>query len=138
MAQATNRPTGGPKPAGGKRGLSRLLDRWVPSAGEMEADELREKVRDLRCVMVADAPHAVPITVSGTLRTVTLRPRADVQALTAELYDGSGTVTLVWLGRRAIRGITPGRTVMATGRITRRGDRLVMFNPTYELLPEGG
>jgi hypothetical protein len=119
-----------------KRGLSRLLDRWLPSATEVEADELREQALELRCSVVARAPLAVPVTVSGTLRTVTLRPRAEVAALEAELYDGTGMITLVWLGRRAIGGITPGRTLMASGRITRRNDHLVMFNPTYELFPK--
>ena len=47
--------------------------------------------------------------VCGTLRSVTLRPRAGVPALVAELYDGSGTVQVVWLGRRQIAG-HPGRS----------------------------
>jgi RecG-like helicase len=115
--------------------LNRRAQRLIPSVDELEADELREHSKDRRCAIVAEAPLAVPLTLSGTLRTVTLRPRADVAALEAELYDGTGTVTLIWLGRRAIRGITPGRTVMATGRVNRQGDHLVMFNPTYELLP---
>ena len=51
--------------------------------------------------------------MAGTLRTVTLRPRAGVPALVAELYDGSGTINLVWLGRRQIPGIEPGRAVIA-------------------------
>ncbi len=116
-------------------GLSRLLRRWLPSADEVEADELRERARDLRCMAVAEAQLAVPVTIGGTLRTVTLRPRVQVAALEAELYDGSGTVTLIWLGRRVIRGITPGRSLTATGRVTRQTHRTVMFNPTYELLP---
>jgi hypothetical protein len=120
-----------------KRGLSRLLDRWLPSADDVEADELRERALDFRCSVVSDAPLAVPVSVRGTLRTVTLRPRVDVAALEAELYDGTGTLTLIWLGRRAIRGITPGRTLMATGRITRRHGHSVMFNPAYELAPDG-
>lgn len=120
-----------------KRRLARLLDRWLPTADEVEADELRERALDLRCTVVAEAPLAVPVTVSGTLRTVTLRPRAEVAALEAELYDGTASLTLIWLGRRSIGGITPGRDVIASGRITRRNERLVMFNPTYELLPAG-
>ena len=51
-----------------------------------------------------------------------------------ELYDGSGTVTLVWLGRREIAGISPGRQLRATGRITTNGGRRVIFNPRYELV----
>ncbi|HVQ87972.1 MAG TPA: OB-fold nucleic acid binding domain-containing protein [Actinomycetes bacterium] len=115
--------------------LNRKFQRMLPSVAELEADELRERASDLRCVAVANAPLAKLLTLSGTLRTVTLRPRADIAALEAELYDGSGSVTLIWLGRRAIRGITPGRTVLATGRVNRQNGQLVMFNPTYELLP---
>mgnify|MGYP006189315163 CR=1 FL=1 len=37
-------------------------------------------------------------------------PSSHVPAVEAELYDGSGQVRLVWLGRRQILGITP-RTV---------------------------
>jgi len=120
-----------------KRGLTKFAERLLPSAQEVEADELRDGTLKRRCVVVADAPLAVPVTVSGTLRTVTLRPTADVAALEAELYDGTGTLTMIWLGRRGIRGITPGRFVLATGRVTMRGDSPVMFNPTYELLPAG-
>lgn len=114
----------------------RLVDRLLPSAGTVEADELQEQVRDLRATSIAQAPLATQLTVSGTVRAVTLRPRGQVAALEADLYDGSGAVTLIWLGRRSIRGINPGRTMMASGRITERGDRRVMFNPLYELLPE--
>ncbi|MEO8328508.1 MAG: OB-fold nucleic acid binding domain-containing protein [Candidatus Nanopelagicales bacterium] len=115
--------------------LHRRLQRLLPTVDELQADELRERAIDLRCATVANAPLARPLTLSGTLRTVTLRPRAEVAALEAELYDGTGSVTLIWLGRRAIRGVTPGRTLLATGRVNRRGGQLVMFNPKYELLP---
>ena len=123
--------------SGPRARLRRRLQHWLQPADEFEADELRQHAKHLHCAVVADAPLAVPVTLSGTLRTVTLRPRADVAALEAELYDGTGMVTLIWLGRRAIRGITPGRTLMATGRVNRQGGHLVMFNPTYELLPAG-
>ena len=48
---------------------------------------------------------------------MTLRPRGGVPALEAELYDGSGVITLVWLGRRRIAGIAPGRPLEVEGRI---------------------
>ena len=52
------------------------------------------------------------------MRTVTLRPRRSVPALVADLYDGSGSINLVWLGRRTIGGIEPGAYLRATGRVT--------------------
>ena len=77
-------------------------------------------------------------TVSGTIRAVTLRPRSTVPALVVELYDGSQTLVLVWLGRRQIRGIEPGAYVRATGRVCIREGVPTIFNPAYELLPRTG
>jgi hypothetical protein len=64
---------------------------------------------------------------------VTLRPRGGVPALEAELYDGSGVITLVWLGRRRIAGIEPGRCLRVEGRVGLHAGQRIMFNPRYEL-----
>ncbi len=53
----------------------------------------------------------------------------------AELFDGSGRILLVWLGRRRIRGVDPGRAIVVHGRITCTLDRPAIFNPRYELRP---
>ena len=52
-------------------------------------------------------------------------------------YDGSGTISIVWLGRRQIVGIEPGRQLIAWGRVSLDHDRPVIFNPRYELRPVG-
>jgi len=77
-------------------------------------------------------------TVCGTLRSVTLRPRAGVPALVAELYDGTGSLAIVWLGRRQIAGVEPGRRMRVYGRVTESEGRAVLFNPRYELMPSAG
>lgn len=73
--------------------------------------------------------------LSGVLKSVTLRPRAGVPALEASLYDGTGHITLVWLGRRRIAGVEPGRRIVVRGRVTCDEDQPMMFNPRYELQP---
>ena len=78
---------------------------------------------------------AVDRMVRVTLRTITLRPRGGVPALEAELFDGSGVLTVIWLGRRRIAGIAPGRSMRVTGRIGRLQGVRTMYNPRYELLP---
>ncbi len=113
----------------------RLSERLAPSSVEIEADELRHKFGSLHTTLIADAPLAVGVRVGGTVRSLILRCRSQVPALEVELYDGTDVLTLVFLGRRAIRGITPGRALIASGRVTRRGSAFVMYNPTYELLP---
>jgi hypothetical protein len=128
---ATTRPSS----TSGAGWWQRLAERLAPSARTIEADELRTKFDALRTTSIVDAPLATQVRVGGTVRSLTLRCRAQVPALEVDLYDGSDALTLVFLGRRAIRGITPGRGLIASGRVTRRGSHLVMYNPTYELMP---
>jgi amino acid transporter len=78
------------------------------------------------------------VDVVGTLRTVTLRPRGHSLTMEADLWDGTGTITLVWLGRRHIPGIQPGRRIVVRGRVAEiKGERTI-FNPIYELRSPGG
>ena len=108
------------------------LNRWA-SLESADARELRDTSARSGCCAIADAVDRECATVRGTLRTVTLRPRGGVPALEAELYDGSGLLTLVWLGRRRIAGIEPGREIKVQGRIGRQHKLRVMYNPRYEL-----
>src|SRR5438067_723134 len=99
----------------------------------MHGEELRAEVERSGATTVDHCAVGKPVCVAGTLRAVVLRPLAGVPTLEAELYDGTGTVTLVWLGRRRIRGIDPGRSVVARGRMTQRAGKATLFNPEYEL-----
>src|SRR3984957_13970873 len=75
------------------------------------------------------------VALAGTLREVTLRPLGGAPAMEAELWDGTGRVLLVWLGRRDIPGIQPGRKIVVHGRMTNvKGERAI-YNPAYELQP---
>ncbi|GAB3968180.1 hypothetical protein GCM10028832_26020 [Streptomyces sparsus] len=85
------------------------------------------------CTRICDCGDRQIVKVTGTLRSVTLRPRAGAPALEAELFDGSASLDVVWLGRRAIAGVEPGRTLIASGRVTMNRGRPVLFNPKYEL-----
>ena len=64
---------------------------------------------------------AILCAISGRLRTVVYTPRTKLPTLEAELYDGSDVVTLVWLGRRHIAGIEPGRQLTVRGRVAIAG-----------------
>ena len=71
--------------------------------------------------------------VSGRLRSVAYSPTENVPLVEAELWDGTAAVTLVFLGRRRIPGIEPGRKILARGRVGRHDGQLAIFNPWYEL-----
>ncbi|MFF9869117.1 OB-fold nucleic acid binding domain-containing protein [Streptomyces sp. NPDC013953] len=122
------------KPAGRFR---RMLDRLSSSQGDLESEELQEDAHASGCTPISACGDRQVVTVTGTLRTVTLRPRAGVPALEAELFDGTDPLDVVWLGRRSIVGIEPGRRLIASGRISMSHGRRVLFNPKYELRPLG-
>lgn len=112
--------------------LRRGLSRWA-SGTESEAEELQKDAVQAGCCPIADAVERERVEIQGSLRTVTLRPRGGVPALEAELYDGSGIITVIWLGRRRIAGIEPGRQIRVLGRLGHHDSQRVMFNPRYEL-----
>ncbi|WP_432513913.1 MULTISPECIES: OB-fold nucleic acid binding domain-containing protein [Kineococcus] len=112
----------------------RALARFTASESDLAAEEAQEDaVRNggTPCDQIRDRTKAC---VCGTLRSVTLRPRGGVPALEAELFDGSGSIHLVWLGRRRIAGVEPGRRVKARGRVACDDGQRVIFNPVYELV----
>ena len=117
-----------------KSRLRASISRWASQERE-EAKELRKDTRKAGLVTIDDAPDRQKVVVQGTLKTVTLRPRGGVPALEAELYDGSGSISVVWLGRRRIGGISPGRAIRVEGRIGVQDGIRVMYNPRYDLRP---
>ena len=119
---------------GEKSKLRRTISNWA-NADDQHARELRETTKAGRCDLISECSDRRPVRLRGTLKTVTLRPRGGVPALEAELFDGSDSLMLVWLGRREIAAISPGRSVEVRGRIGRHGGDRVMYNPRYTLLP---
>ena len=119
---------------GEKSKLRRTISKWA-NADDMHARELRQDTRAGHCDLIADVADRSPVRLRGTLKTVTLRPRGGVPALEAELFDGSDSIVLVWLGRREIAAITPGRAIEVEGRIGQHGGDRIIYNPRYQLLP---
>lgn len=117
-----------------KSRLRRRLSRWT-SAPDAPEREQRGDDGETDEVRIAEAPDRRPCTVHGSLRTITLRPRGGVPALEAELDDGTAVLTVIWLGRRQIAGISPGCQLRVTGRIGILDGTRTMYNPRYELLP---
>jgi hypothetical protein len=114
--------------------LRRAMHRLTTQAHDLDAEDLQRRVDGAGATPVTSCVDRTPVTVFGTIRSLTIRPRAGTPALEAELFDGSGVVTLVWLGRRTIAGIEPGRQLRASGRITTGEGRRLIYNPRYELL----
>lgn len=133
-SEKSAKPAKPARPAGRFR---RMIERLSTSQEDLHSAELQEDAEAAGCTRICDCHDRQIVKVTGTLRTVTLRPRAGVPALEAELFDGSAALDVVWLGRRSIVGIEPGRRMIASGRISMSHGRRVLFNPKYELRPLG-
>jgi hypothetical protein len=115
--------------------ISRVVKRLTEDAEELDAADLREDVHKADARPVATCCQGEPVTVTGRLRAVVFTPRDTVPTVDAELFDGSGSVHLVFLGRSRIPGIEPGRQLVARGRVSEHDGIKVIFNPWYELKP---
>ncbi|MFN2517660.1 MAG: OB-fold nucleic acid binding domain-containing protein [Jatrophihabitantaceae bacterium] len=110
-----------------------LLSRLTATAHNLDAAALRSEVERLSCRPVLDLPRGAVVSITGRLRAVVYNPRETVPTLEAELFDGSAAIVLVWLGRRRIAGIEPGRRLVARGRVGFHDGRAAIYNPWYEL-----
>ena len=78
-----------------------------------------------------------PSTVAGQIASLRIVPAKGGSAwLEATVQDGTGTMIVLWTGRRRIPGVRPGARMLVTGRPTPSGrtGRLTIYNPHYQLL----
>jgi hypothetical protein len=54
-----------------------------------------------------------------------------------ELTDGTGTITLRFIGRGEIPGVVPGRHLVVEGTPSLEYETLLILNPLYSFLPCG-
>jgi hypothetical protein len=120
---------------GGFEGIGRWIKRLTSDEGELEAYSLSSEVAASGAKPACDCSAGEKVEILGKIRTVALQPSDSPAGLIAEIYDGTDSVDLIWLGRRTIAGIEAGRTVRATGRIAMRGGHKAMYNPSYQLMP---
>lgn len=120
-------------PARGR--LRSALDRMTTSREELHAAQDSERSHRMGGTPCGELSGRCRVTVAGNLRSVTLRPRAGVPALEAEISDGTGSLSVIWLGRREIGGVEAGRWICVEGLVACTEGRKVVYNPRYCLLP---
>ena len=114
-----------------------LLDRLRKGLAESDEQRLADEVRSWAdtvpgSVRLAGCPSREPVTVAGAVRRITVIPAQGGESLEAVVSDGTGEVTVVWMGRRVIPGLNLGTRVILRGVVgeTPSGRRIV--NPTLE------
>jgi hypothetical protein len=108
------------------------------AAHELDAEALRESAVESGSEVIENVISGQLTTLYGTLHSLVFNPETSVPTFRAELFDGSGVVQLVWLGRRKIRGLYPGVRLSAEGRLVLVDDKLVMYNPKYRVIARAG
>ncbi|GAA1262444.1 OB-fold nucleic acid binding domain-containing protein [Pseudonocardia aurantiaca] len=111
----------------------RMLRRLTSDVEVLDADDLSEGAQLSGARRAVECASGQEVTMLGRLRSVEFCPHDAEASLEAELFDGTDAVTLIWLGRRRIPGIEPGRTMRVHGRIAVREGRKVLYNPYYEI-----
>lgn len=114
--------------------FKKMVERLTRPVEEIDREQLTAFC-DARLLSAMDAIHARErVRVGGEVRSVRIVPRAGAPALEVTVSDGRGAVVGVFLGRRKIAGLSPGRRVAFEGVAARDGKRYLVFNPIYELL----
>ncbi|MCL3777553.1 MULTISPECIES: OB-fold nucleic acid binding domain-containing protein [unclassified Actinomyces] len=116
--------------------LSQAVAALSPSREQIDADDEARTAARRGTTPVGQVVPRTRTTVSGVLRAVTYGPATAKPVLTGQLYDGTGSIDLVWIGRRSIAGIRPGVHLRAEGVVAAGRTRPTIYNPAYELLGE--
>jgi len=88
------------------------------------------------CLPIGSVNFRDRVRVSGVVRTTRIQPEGGVPSVECVIADESGSMSIVFLGRRQVAGIQPGTCVVATGTAGNHFGRLAILNPEYELLAE--
>ena len=104
------------------------------SNDELTSADRHKAAEDLGADAIDACVDRKRVTLRGTIDLLTVQPRRTTPWLEAELSDGTGRVSLIWMGRHEIPGIEAGRELLVEGRISVADGRRRIYNPRYELL----
>ena len=114
--------------------VRRLTRRLTDTPQRRDAEEPTGDAAATGAQRAVDCQRGQEVTMVGELRTVEANAKGCAGGVRAELFDGTDTVTLVWLGQRRIPGIDCGRTLRVHGRLgmLENGSKAI-YNPHYEI-----
>ena len=114
--------------------LRRLTRRLTEDPEQLDAEELSDEAASTGAQKAIDCQRGQEVTMIDTLRSVECSSKSGTGGVKAELFDGTDSVMLVWLGQRRIPGIESGRTLKVHGRIGKLDNGAkAIYNPHYEI-----
>lgn len=119
-------------------GVKQFLQKLATPQDELDERSLREFCdTHAEATRIDDLVPRQLATVVGEIASTRIVPHSDgVAWLEAMITDGTGSLTVMWTGRRRIAGVKPGQRLTVTGRaaVVLASSPLRMVNPSYELL----
>jgi hypothetical protein len=83
---------------------------------------------------IVDATWRKRVTIAGRVRSVRVAPLHDAPTLELILVDATGSISVVFLGRRRLAGVQVGTKMIVEGTVGNHKARLAILNPSYQLL----
>jgi hypothetical protein len=117
-------------------GIRRFAEKFTKPIDEQDREQLLSWCTQRGGTPLDELRLRQPVRIAGEVRSVRIVPRAGAASLEATVQDGRGAVTAVFLGRRKIPGLSPGRRVLLQGVVTAQGhgEPGVIYNPIYQLV----
>jgi hypothetical protein len=95
----------------------------------------RAPVDDVESITpISDVRWRDRVRVRGRIHSMRVAPQRDVATLECVVDDGTGTLLIVFLGRREVAGLNVGTRVEVLGTVGIHQNRLAVLNPNYQLL----
>jgi RecG-like helicase len=120
-----------------RMGLLDPFRRFARRMRESDEQRLAEEIYDWAAnvpgtTRIAEVESRRRARLAGVVKRITVRPAEGSESLEALLTDGTGEMTVVWMGRRTIPGLTLGTRLVVEGLVAdqRQGRRIV--NPSFE------
>jgi len=111
----------------------RFFRRMAESDEQRYAEEIRTWAESVPgSVRIAEASARSRVKLAGVVRRITVRPLEGNESLEAILSDGTGEVTVMWMGRRTIRGLSLGTRLVVEGLVADQRGEKRMVNPSFE------
>ena len=74
------------------------------------------------------------VEVGGEVSSCRIVPRAGADALEVTFTGGRGFATAVFLGRRKIAGLHPGKRISVRGVVALHGRQRILYNPEWSFV----
>src|SRR3990172_8188552 len=99
-----------------------FLERFRRRLTETDEQRLASEVQEWASrvpgsVRIASCAGRTRVKLAGVVKRITVTPIQGSESLEAVISDGTGEVSVVWMGRRSIPGLTLGTHVVVEGMV---------------------